>query len=200
MSENERPISSPTYEGVIHLRSQIRSYSIRGEMCRNVEWSVTSSITRCRNRALEIIKELRETLPKVILWWPILPPKGQLIHDPVVTTHLQLQNLPVPSSPVPELRKESANMRNMRFLSHTIGDVTLLLAVLLDEPLWCPRAPKFILQSSDNERLSFRPDGPKVHVRKFREVVDRIAMATNARGVFGSSFGVLVDACVDGIE
>lgn len=71
-------------------------------------------------------------------------------------------------------------MRDVCFLSHTIGDVTLLLAVLLDEPLWCPRAPKFILQSGDNERLSFRPNGPKVRVCKFREVIDRIAMATNA--------------------
>lgn len=91
-------------------------------------------------------------------------------------------------------------MRNVTFLSHTIGDVTLLLAVLLDEPLWRPRAPKFIPQSGDNERLSGRPDGLKERICEFRVVIDGIVMAINARGICGSSFDVLVDAQTGGIE
>lgn len=90
-------------------------------------------------------------------------------------------------------------MRNVGFLGHTVGDVTLLLAVLLDEPLWCPRALEFIPQSSDNERLSVRPDGLKERICEFRVVIDRIVMAINAREICGS-FDVLVDACVGGIE
>ena len=76
-------------------------------MCRNVEWSIPSSITRCGNRALEIVKQLGETLPEVILWWPILQSQGQPIHGPTETDSPSASGSSHPVQPSSQIEKRN---------------------------------------------------------------------------------------------